>query len=83
MRQPYATMFAGYQDHWLLGQYLTGEEPDWLGLHLEERIESLSTGERALLDFAAAWAKVFCAGYVDDDVRDRVRIALAEWMFPI
>lgn len=56
MRQPYACLFEGYEDHWLLGQYLYGDEPDWEGLAVEERIEALSTGEKILLGVAGAFA---------------------------
>lgn len=55
MREPYRTLFEGYEDHWLLAHYLMGDEPDWYGLANEERLESLSSGEQALLGIAGAF----------------------------
>ena len=52
MREPWATLFAGYGDHWLLGQYLTGDEPDWDGIDDNRRLTNLSSGELALLQVA-------------------------------
>lgn len=73
MREPYRTLFDGYEDHWLLGPYLCGDEPDWEGLASEERIEALSSGERVLLDVACSFAGQF--NYLD--ANHRVRIAQA------
>lgn len=56
MREPYRTLFDGYDDHWLLGHYLSGDEPDWDGLLAEPRLECLSTGECVLLAVAGAFA---------------------------
>ena len=56
MREPYRTLFEGYENHWLLGQYLWGDEPDWAGLANEERIEALSSGEKVLLGVAGGFA---------------------------
>lgn len=74
MREPYRTFFEGYEDHWLLGRYLTGDEPDWRALADEDRLVSLSTGEKVLLDFAAAYANVLI--YLDEDHLYRVGQAL-------
>lgn len=56
MREPYRTLFDGYESHWLLSHYLLGDEPDWYGLASEERLEGLSSGEQALLGIAGAFA---------------------------
>lgn len=56
MREPYRTLFEGYADHWLLGQYLYGDEPDWEGLEAEDRLLSLSSGEMTLVAVAGAFA---------------------------
>lgn len=49
MRQPFATLFAGWEDHWLLGRYLTGDVPDWDGIMADPQIDALSSGEVTLL----------------------------------
>jgi len=72
-------MFFGYEEHWLLGQYLQGDEPDWGGLAFEENIDALSGGEKVLLDFAGAFHNVFDVAYLDDAHRDRVLLALNLW----
>lgn len=56
MREPYRTLFEGYTDHWLLGQYLWGDEPDWAGLESEDRLLTLSGGEMVLVAVAGAFA---------------------------
>lgn len=76
MREPYRTLFAGYGDHWFLGPYLDDDqaEPNWAGIAGDGRLESLSTGEKVLLDFAAAYANVRL--YLDDALQYRVSLAL-------
>lgn len=82
MREPYRTLFDGLEDHWLLGQYLWGDEPDWDGLYAEERILTLSSGERIL--FQIAWAlyngdreaRIADLGALDARTRRRVLRAL-------
>jgi len=81
MREPYRTLFEGYEDHWLLGHYLTGDEPDWEGLEAEERIEALSNGEKILLGVAGAFAgdrtmRFADLGGLDDSHRLQVARAL-------
>lgn len=49
MRQPYATLFAGFEDHWLLGPYLQNDVPDWDGIKADPRLDGLSSGEIVLL----------------------------------
>lgn len=56
MREPYRTLFEGYENHWLLAHYLTGDEPDWAGLAAEEKLDALSTGEKVLLGIAGGFA---------------------------
>lgn len=75
MREPYRTLFAGYEDHWLLAPYLAGDEPDWSGLVDDEKIEALSTGEKAFLYVACC----FLPGRHFDllDSRHRLQIAQA------
>lgn len=82
LREPYATLFAGYEDHWLLGQYLWQGEPDWAGLIHEDRFDSLSSGEQYLVKVAfAIWqgdrsATIADLGYVDNQTRRRILAAL-------
>jgi hypothetical protein len=80
VREPYRTLFEGYEDHWLLGAYLWGDEPDWEGLSQEDRIESLSSGEKILLGVAGAFAGDRTARFSDlaglDDAH-RLRVAWA------
>lgn len=58
MREPWRTLLEGYEDHWMIGPYLQGDEPDWYGLAGDDRLEALSTGEKVLIDFAAALKNV-------------------------
>lgn len=74
MREPYRTLFDGYEDHWLLAPYLVGDEPDWYGLACEPRFDALSSGERALVDLAAALKNAH--DYLDGPHQFRVMIAL-------
>ncbi len=80
MREPYATMLGQYHDHWLFAQYLIGEEPDWSGLAADDRMNSLSVGEKVLLDFAAAWANTQI--YLDEICRYRVWLSLQQEFVP-
>lgn len=55
MREPFETLLVGLKDHRFLADYLNGRDvPDWGGLALEPRFESLSTGEVILLDIGLA-----------------------------
>lgn len=54
LREPYATLFEGMENHWLLGQYLWQADPDWQAMLADERLESLSSGERVIVK--VAWA---------------------------
>lgn len=74
MREPYRTLFEGYEDHWMLGRHLRGDEPDWRSIADDDRLGALSTGEKVLLDFAAAYANVLI--YLDEDHLYRVGLAL-------
>lgn len=74
MREPWSILFAGYEDHWLLGPYLWGDEPDWEGLLAEQRLEALSTGERVLLDVACSFRGPWAV--LDRDHRVRIAQAL-------
>lgn len=65
MREPYRTLFAGYENHWLLSHYLTGDEPDWTGLANDERVVALSTGEKILLGIAGGFAGDRTARFAD------------------
>lgn len=78
MREPFATMFQGYERHWLLGQYLREErdEPDWLGIGADERFDCLSNGEKVLVDFAAAYRNVEL--HLDGDHQYRITLALRQ-----
>lgn len=80
MREPFRTLFDGYEDHWLLATYLTGDEPDWEGLVAEDRIDALSTGEKILLGIAGAFAGDRTCRFADLaglDNPHRVRVAQA------
>lgn len=80
MRDPYRTLFAGYENHWLLSHYLLGDEPDWEGLVLEEKIDGLSRGEKILLGIAGAFAGDRTARFADLaglDNEHRIRVAQA------
>lgn len=76
MREPYRTLFEGFETHWFLGPYVDPDrdEPDWRGIADDPRLESLSTGEKVLLDFAAAYANI--STYLDDALQYRVTLAL-------
>lgn len=81
MREPYRTLFEGYENHWLLSHYLTGDEPDWEGLVLEDRVDALSTGEKILLGIAGGFAGDRTARFsdlagLDDAHRRQVALAL-------
>lgn len=80
MREPYRTLFEGYEDHWLLSHFLLGDEPDWAGLAAEERVELLSSGEKILLGIAGAFAGDRTARFSDLaglDAEHRRRVAWA------
>lgn len=74
MREPYRTLFEGYDDHWFFGQYLDGDEPDWTGLTADERIVALSSGEKVLLDVACSFAGPW--RHLDEAHRTRIAVAL-------
>lgn len=73
MREPYATLFEDFGDHWLMGPYLQGDEPDWDGLLHDERLPGLSGGEKVLLDIAA-W---FAGPWYQLDASYKRRVAIA------
>lgn len=79
MIEPYATLFAGYENHWLFGPYLTSDdpdwngEPDWNGLLTDEKRHGLSTGEKVLLDIAC-W---FAGPWYQLDAAHKRRVAVA------
>lgn len=70
MREPYRTLFEGQDDHWLFSHYILGDEPDWDGLLSDQRLEGLSSGEKALLDMACWFAGP--RRYLDDTNMRRV-----------
>lgn len=76
MNEPYRTLFAGLEEHWVFGEHLKGDEPNWPALNADPRIDSISVGERVLLDFAGAYAN--CLIYLDPDNLARVRGAMRE-----
>lgn len=81
LREPYRTLFEGMEDHWLLGQYLWQRDPDWGGIERDERLESLSSGERIIVKVAfAIWAGDRSATIADLGVLDgrtRLRVLRA------
>lgn len=74
MREPYRTLFAGYEEHWLLSQYFQGDEPDWRGIADDPKIECLSSGEMALLNIGAWFVRNHLA--LDDAHRTRIAQAI-------
>jgi hypothetical protein len=55
MREPYATLLRIFDGNPIVDPYLWGDEPEWQGLHEDDRIPAcLSAGEQVLLDIA--WA---------------------------
>lgn len=76
MNEPYRTMLAGLRDHWFLSKYLSDDldVPDWSGMAADDRMSSLSVGEKVLLDFACAWTN--CQTFLDDENRYRVAFGL-------
>lgn len=77
MREPWHTLFHGYDDHWLIGQYLGPDEPDLDALLADERIESLSSGERTLIHTACSFRPFRDGSFYALDRPHRVRIAMA------
>lgn len=57
MREPFETLLGGYHDHWFLGPFLTGREPDFDGIMAAEPFGALSTGELIMCHVALAIAK--------------------------
>ena len=49
MRQPYATLFAGFENHWMLGPYLRGDGPDFAAIMADPKLDALSSGEVTLV----------------------------------
>lgn len=83
MRQPYASLFAGFEAHWLLGQHLQDDVPDWDGLMPDGRPDPrLSSGETTLLWIGLAiWngdqtATIADLAKVDRNTRLRILAAL-------
>lgn len=82
MKQPYSTLFAGFDEHWLLGPHLAGDVPDWDGIMADGRLDSLSSGEVTLLWIGLAiWngdptAKIADLAKLDRNTRLRVLSAL-------
>jgi hypothetical protein len=76
VREPWATLFEGYEDHWLLGPYLDGHEPDWEGIMGDPRLPSLSAGEKILLDVSCSFTGMFQV--LDKNHRTRIAVALLD-----
>jgi hypothetical protein len=82
MRQPYATLFAGFEDHWFLGPYLRSDVPDFAGIMSDDRLDSLSSGEVTLLWIGLAiyngdrTARIADLAELDRNTRLRVLSAL-------
>lgn len=58
MREPYETLLGRWRDDPILGQYLSGDEPDWLGITMEPALNACGSGQLAVLDLAAALKNV-------------------------
>lgn len=76
MREPYATLFEGYEGHWFFRYYLDVDElePNWVGIGEDPRFGDLSNGEKVLIDFAAAFKNVEI--HLDEAHQYRVTLAL-------
>jgi hypothetical protein len=83
MREPFETLLGHYHDHPILGPCLDGDIPDFSGLVEDNRIWSLSSGERYLCEVALAIkngdaaARVSGLADLDHENRRRVLDALA------
>jgi hypothetical protein len=82
VRQPYATLFAGWEDHWALGRYLQGDVPNWDGIMASSKLDALSSGEITLLWIGLAFWNGDRTATVADLVKvldrpNRMRVAAA------
>lgn len=80
MNAPWSTLFHGYEEHWLLGQYLKGDEPLWDAIEADPKRTMLSSGETTLLHVATLF-RPFREGTVyalDRPHRTRIAIALLD-----
>lgn len=84
MRQPYATLFAGYDQHPILGRHLAFRDvPPWDEIMTDPDLDSLSSGEVTLLWIGLAiWngdrtAAIADLAKLDHKTRLRVLAALA------
>ena len=85
MRQPYATLFAGYEQHHVLGRHLAFRDvPEWDAIMADPELDSLSSGEVVLLWVGLAiWngdrtATIADLAKLDRPNRLRVLAALAQ-----
>lgn len=89
MRQPYATIFAGWDDHPIVGRYFKGDEPDWHRLFVDgdslaPDLDMLSSGEITLLWIGLAFwngnptARVADIAKLDRPNRMRVAAAIGQ-----
>lgn len=82
MREPYNTLLGGYHDHWWLGRFLAGDEPDFAGIMAARPFGVLSTGELIMCHVGLAiWngdrtARIADLAGLDDDHLRRVLDAL-------
>lgn len=76
MRQPWATLFHGYEDHWLIGEYLGPDEPDLDALLANPKVEMLSSGEKTLLHVAGLFRPFREGSFYALDRPHRVRVAM-------
>ncbi len=81
MRDPYEIILGPYRDHEILGPHLQGHEPDWAGLVADEKVRFISSGEKIMLQVAAAFAGRDHTVLISDlgglDATHRVRVAQA------
>jgi hypothetical protein len=82
VREPYATLFGGLEGHWMLGQHLRRDVPDWDAIIADRRWESLSAGEQILVWVGLAiWngnrtARIADLAVLDQENRERALTAL-------
>ncbi|MGH9002122.1 MAG: hypothetical protein ACRDYV_03235, partial [Acidimicrobiia bacterium] len=54
VNQPWATLFAGYENHWFFKRHLAGHVPDWAAIMGDPDRACLSSGEAILLSVGLA-----------------------------
>lgn len=78
MNEPFATLFHGYGEHWLIGKYLKPDgEPAWDQLLEDPLIGNLSSGETTLIHVASLFRPFRECSLYNLDRKHRTRVAMA------